>query len=414
MKILFLTQFFSPETGAASKRVYGLARQLVKLGHEVHVVTGMPNYPSGRIKDEYKKKIFCFEKIDGINVSRYYVYVSKKRNTLNRMLNYFSLVLSSLFFLLKRREIDIIITSSPPLFLGLTGVIMSKIKKIPHVFDIRDIWPEVAVEIGELKEGSKVYKIMKRIEKIIYKNSDILTVVTKGKKTNLIKNGVEANKIKLVSNGFDEEFLEIPINKDIAERYNLIGKFNFLYAGIIGIAQGIDIIIESAEKLKFNNEIQFVLVGNGVELERMKNLVREKKLSNVIFTGEQPHNNIRSFLHYSNVALVPLKSEALKDSVPTKLYEALGAGRPVILSASGDSVEVVKESRGGLVVKPGDIDSFVKAIEKLYKDKDFYEDCTINSKEYVIKNYSRTAIAKTLEKQLKLELDKSRDNSKNL
>jgi glycosyltransferase involved in cell wall biosynthesis len=158
MKILFLTQFFSPETGAASKRVYGLARQLVKLGHEVHVVTGMPNYPSGRIKDEYKKKIFCFEKIDGINVSRYYVYVSKKRNTLNRMLNYFSLVLSSLFFLLKRREIDIIITSSPPLFLGLTGVIMSKIKKIPHVFDIRDIWPEVAVEIGELKEGSKVYK----------------------------------------------------------------------------------------------------------------------------------------------------------------------------------------------------------------------------------------------------------------
>lgn len=414
MKILFLTQFFSPETGAASKRVYGLARQLVKLGHEVHVVTGMPNYPSGRIKDEYKKKIFCFEKIDGINVSRYYVYVSEKRNTLNRMLNYFSLVLSSLFFLLKRREIDIIITSSPPLFLGLTGVIMSKIKKIPHVFDIRDIWPEVAVEIGELKEGSKVYKIMKRIEKIIYKNSDILTVVTKGKKTNLIKNGVDANKIKLVSNGFDEEFLEIPINKDIAERYNLIGKFNFLYAGIIGIAQGIDIIIESAEKLKFNNEIQFVLVGNGVELERMKNLVREKKLSNVIFTGEQPHNNIRSFLHYSNVALVPLKSEALKDSVPTKLYEALGAGKPVILSASGDSVEVVKESRGGLVVKPGDIDSFVKAIEKLYKDKDFYKDCTINSKEYVIKNYSRTAIAKTLEKQLKLELDKSRDNSKNL
>jgi glycosyltransferase involved in cell wall biosynthesis len=218
----------------------------------------------------------------------------------------------------------------------------------------------------------------------------------------------------LVSNGFDEEFLEIPINKDIAERYNLIGKFNFLYAGIIGIAQGIDIIIESAEKLKFNNEIQFVLVGNGVELERMKNLVREKKLSNVIFTGEQPHNNIRSFLHYSNVALVPLKSEALKDSVPTKLYEALGAGKPVILSASGDSVEVVKESRGGLVVKPGDIDSFVKAIEKLYKDKDFYKDCTINSKDYVIKNYSRTAIAKTLEKQLKLELDKSRDNSKNL
>ncbi|MGW6384437.1 glycosyltransferase family 4 protein [Peribacillus butanolivorans] len=408
MKILFLTQFFSPETGAASKRVYGLARQLVKLGHEVHVVTGMPNYPTGRIKDEYKKKFFCFEEIDGIKVSRYYVYASNKRSTINRLLNYFSLVLSSLFFLFKRRQIDIIITSSPPLFLGISGVIMSKIKKIPHVFDIRDIWPDVAVEIGEIKENSKIYKMMKKIEKFIYENSDILTVVTNGKRANLIKNGVSPNKIKLISNGFDEEFLEIPINKEIADKYNLIGKFNLLYAGIIGIAQGIDIIIESAEKLKSNNEIQFVLVGNGVELERMKGLVKEKKLNNVIFTGEQPHVNIRSFLYYSSAALVPLKSEALKDSVPTKLYEALGAGKPVILCASGDSVEVVNESNGGLIVKPGDIDSFVESIEKLYKDTELYKACTINSKEYVIKNYSRKSIAKTLEKELELELKKSK------
>jgi len=404
MKILFLTQFFPPESGAASKRIHGLAKHLVSLGHEVYVVTGMPNYPTGKIKEEYRNKTFCFEEIDGIKVFRYYVYVSNKKNTLNRLLNYFSLVLSSLFFLFKRKKVDVVITSSPPLFLGIAGVIMSKFKKVPHVFDVRDIWPNVAVEIGEITEQSKIYKLMSKVERFIYKNSSVLTVVTKGKKETLIRNGVNRDKIRLISNGFDEEFLDFPIDQHIAESYGLSNKFNLLYAGIIGIAQGIDLIIKAAELLKPYSDIQFVLVGTGVELEKMKNLVKEKGLDNVVFAGEQPHINIRSFLHYSQVALVPLKSNALKDSVPTKLYEALGVGKPVILSASGDSEEVVKEAQGGLVVKPGDVNMLVKSIEKLYQDKNFYNYCIENSEKYIIDNYSRKSIARIFEKELKLLL----------
>ncbi|MDT3763938.1 glycosyltransferase family 4 protein [Priestia filamentosa] len=401
MKILFLTQFFPPETGAASKRIHGLARHLVNLGHEVYVVTGMPNYPSGKIKKEYQGKKFHFEEIDGIKVFRYYVYVSNKRNTLNRLFNYFSLVFSSLFFLFKRKKVDIIITSSPPLFLGISGVIMSKVKRIPHIFDVRDIWPNIAVEMGEISEQSKAYKLMSSIETYIYKNSSILTVVTKGKKETLVRKGIDKEKVRLISNGFDEEFLDFPINHQIAEEYGLLNKFNLLYAGIIGIAQGIDLIIQAAEILKPYSEIQFVLVGTGAELEKMKSLVKEKKLDNIVFTGEQPHINIRSFLYYSHVALVPLKSDALKDSVPTKLYEALGAGRPVILSASGDSEEVVKESKGGLVIKPGDVNMLVQSIEKLYKDKSFYNYCKESSRDYILSNYSRKSIAKTFEQELK-------------
>ena len=404
MKILFLTQFFPPESGAASKRIHGLAKHLVSLGHEVYVVTGMPNYPTGKIKEEYRNKTFCFEEIDGIKVFRYYVYVSNKKNTLNRLLNYFSLVLSSLFFLFKRKKVDVVITSSPPLFLGIAGVIMSKFKKVPHVFDVRDIWPNVAVEIGEITEQSKIYKLMRIVERFIYINSSMLTVVTKGKKETLIRNGVNRDKIRLISNGFDEEFLDFPIDQHIAESYGLSNKFNLLYAGIIGIAQGIDLIIKAAELLKPYSDIQFVLVGTGVELEKMKNLVKEKGLDNVVFAGEQPHINIRSFLHYSQVALVPLKSNALKDSVPTKLYEALGVGKPVILSASGDSEEVVKEAQGGLVVKPGDVNMLVKSIEKLYQDKNFYNYCIENSEKYIIDNYSRKSIARIFEKELKLLL----------
>ncbi|MEK4621799.1 MULTISPECIES: glycosyltransferase family 4 protein [Priestia] len=404
MKILFLTQFFPPESGAASKRIHGLAKHLVSLGHEVSVVTGMPNYPTGKIKEEYQNKTFCFEEIDGIKVFRYYVYVTNKKSTLNRLLNYFSLVVSSLFFLFKKKKVDVVITSSPPLFLGISGVIMSKLKKVPHVFDVRDIWPNVAVEIGEITKHSKTYKLMSLVEKFIYKNSSMLTVVTKGKKETLIRNGVEKKKITLISNGFDEEFLTFPIDQHIAEKYELSNKFNLLYAGIIGIAQGIDLIIEAAESLKSYSHIQFVLVGTGVELEKIKKLVKEKGLSNVVFAGEQPHINIRSFLHYSHISLVPLKSNALKDSVPTKLYEALGVGKPVILSASGDSEEVVKEAQGGLVVKPGDVNELVKAIKKLYEDEIFYNRCIEMSEKYIIDNYSRKSIAKILENELKLLL----------
>ncbi|MEH7609540.1 glycosyltransferase family 4 protein, partial [Priestia megaterium] len=285
-----------------------------------------------------------------------------------------------------------------------SGVIMSKLKKVPHVFDVRDIWPNVAVEIGEITKNSKTYKLMSLVEKFIYKNSSMLTVVTKGKKETLIRNGVEKKKITLISNGFDEEFLTFPIDQHIAGKYELSNKFNLLYAGIIGIAQGIDLIIEAAESLKSYSHIQFVLVGTGVELEKIKKLVKEKGLSNVVFAGEQPHINIRSFLHYSHISLVPLKSNALKDSVPTKLYEALGVGKPVILSASGDSEEVVKEAQGGLVVKPGDVNELVKAIKKLYEDEIFYNRCIEMSEKYIIDNYSRKSIAKILENELKLLL----------
>ncbi|MEH7475553.1 glycosyltransferase family 4 protein [Priestia megaterium] len=281
---------------------------------------------------------------------------------------------------------------------------MSKFKKVPHVFDVRDIWPNVAVEIGEITEQSKIYKLMRIVERFIYINSSMLTVVTKGKKDTLIRNGVKEDKIRLISNGFDEEFLDFPIDQHIAEKYGLSNKFNLLYAGIIGIAQGIDLIIKAAELLKPYSDIQFVLVGTGVELEKMKNLVKEKGLGNVVFAGEQPHINIRSFLHYSHVSLVPLKSKALKDSVPTKLYEALGVGKPVILSASGDSEEVVKEAQGGLVIKPGDVNELVKSIEKLYQDKKFYNYCIENSEKYIIDNYSRKSIARIFEKELKLLL----------
>ncbi len=411
MKILFISHYFPPETGAATKRIYGLAKHLVKFGHKVDVITGMPNYPNGEIQEKYRKKFFYFEEMSGINVYRHFVFVSKRKNTITRLLNYFSLVFSSLSFIFNRNQYDVIITSSPPLFLGISGVILSKIKKAPLVFDVRDIWPGVAAEIGEMSPDSRVYKVLEWLELFIYRNSTLITVVTNGKKEKLISRGLTESKVELISNGFDAEFLDYQIDDSVKHEYKTSNKFNILYAGIIGVAQGIDIIIKAAERLIEYKDIQFLLVGNGVELEKLKLLTQEKGLTNVVFTNEQPHERIRSFLNFSDVAVVPLKNTALKDSIPTKIYEALGAGVPVVLSASGESESVINRSNGGIITLPGDVDALVSAIMKLYSDKDFYRNCAENGQQYVLNNYSRGSIAKRLEARI-MDLTQNQDTRK--
>ncbi|MCM3068380.1 glycosyltransferase family 4 protein [Priestia flexa] len=411
MRILFISHYFPPETGAATKRIHGLAKHLVKFGHSVDVITGMPNYPNGEILKDYRKKFFYREQMSGINVYRYYVFVSKKKSTITRMLNYFSLVFSSLLSVFNRKQYDIIITSSPPLFLGISGVILSKFKKTPLIFDVRDIWPGVAAEIGEIETSSKAYKLMESLELFIYKNSRLITVVTKGKREKLIGRGLPEKKVKLISNGFDTEFLDYQIDTTVKDEYNTSNKFNILYAGIIGVAQGIDTIISVAEKLSDYKDIQFLLVGNGVEIEKLELLTKEKGLTNVTFTHGQPHERIRSFLEFSDIAVVPLKSAALSDSVPTKIYEALGAGVPVVLSASGESEVVINESGGGIVTRPGDIAALASAIMKFYSDKEFYKSCSENGQKHVLENYSRFSIAKKLEEEL-LTLIKNRSTGK--
>lgn len=396
MNILFISHFYPPESGAASKRISGLARNLKKLGHNVEVLTGFPSYPTGIKEPEYKGKFYMEDEIDGIKIYRYCVFSSPKRTKINRALNYFTFMLSSMFFVFKKKKYDVIIASSPPIFIGIPACFISSIKKVPLVFDIRDIWPDIAYEMGAIDKKSLVYRILDNLSNFIYKKSKMITVVTKGKKKKLITKGIEENKIKVISNGFDKEFLQNDIDVELIRKYNLEEKFTLLYAGLIGLAQGLGMIIDTAEMLQEYEDIQFLIIGDGPEKPKLEKDLLKRNIKNVVFIGLMPHEKIYTFLKYSKASIVPLINEKLQDSVPTKMLESLGAGCPVILSAKGESEKILLESQGGICIEPNDSNALREGILYLYKNQHIETNMGANGQEYVLSNYTRESIAKKL------------------
>ncbi|MFW5795331.1 MAG: glycosyltransferase family 4 protein [Bacillota bacterium] len=396
MKILFHTHYYLPETGPATKRISGLAENLKKNGHQIEVLTGFPSYPSGIKPDGYKKKLYMEEEINGIKIYRYYTYASPKVNLFNRLLNYFSFMISSLFFIFKRKKYDLIITSSPPLFTSLSAWPIAAVKKIPLVFDVRDIWPDVAEEIGQISNNGLQYKILDKMANFLYKKSDMITTVTNMKKEKLVSKGIANNKIKYISNGFDKSFLDNEIDQSIVKEFQLNEKFTLVYAGNVGLAQGIDVIINAAQKLKNYSNIQFLIIGDGLEKNELEEQAKELGLNNLKFLGLYPHKKILTFLEYSDASIIPLKNENLQDSVPSKLFESLGAGCPVILSAAGESAKIVNDSNGGLVVEPGNSEALKDAILKLFQNDELKSEFSQNGQDYVLGNFTREKIAKKL------------------
>jgi len=406
MRVLFLSHFFWPETGAASKRITGLAEQIAVQGHEVGVVTGMPNYPTGQVEVSYANKLWLYENYKNIKVYRSWIYASAKKGSLRRLLNYFSFVLSSLIHLPRLLgKYDVVVTSSPPLFLGISGVIYSRLLKLPLVFDIRDIWPEVAVEMGELKRKSVFYKLAKLLEEWIYKKASLISVVTEGKKNALVARGIEKEKIILISNGFDMEFLDFPVDKNLRKNLGLEDKFIVLYAGIIGKAQGLDIILTAAEKCD-DQRLHFLLVGEGVEKDKLIAIVEKKGLKNITFLSGQPHERILSFLKMADIALIPLKTSDLSDSIPSKLYEALGAGCPVILAAQGDSVKLLEQAQGGIAIEPNNGEKLYATLKDLLMGKYNLNYFGLKGSQHVLKLYTREKIAKNFFLQLETKIIK--------
>ncbi|HEX9060352.1 MAG TPA: glycosyltransferase family 4 protein [Clostridia bacterium] len=396
MKILFLTHFFIPEVGAATKRIYGLAKNLKNIGHDVEIIAGFPNYPSGIKPEGYRGKLYMEEEIDGLKVYRYYVYSSPKKKSYVRLLNYLSFTVSSCFFIFQKKKYDAIIVSSPPIFIGISGLIISAFKRIPLVYDVRDIWPDIALEMGEFSESSIVFKVMKTLADILYKKSRLITVVTNGKRDKLLSKGIDKNKVEIVTNGFDREFLSVPVNESLAYELNLKEGFNLVYTGVVGLAQGLDIIIEAASKLANYEDIRFFIIGDGFEKESLKLKAKDAGLTNIQFLGMLPHEKIITFLKHSGASIVPLKNSNLQDSVPTKMFEAMGAGCPVILSASGESAEILFKSRGGIVVETGNSDTLAEAILFLYRNPEKRDEMAKFGQEFVLNNYTRDKIAESL------------------
>lgn len=402
MKILFLTQYFPPEVGAPQNRIFEFAKQLKKMGHDITVLTAMPNYPKREVFEGYKGKVSFKEELDGIKVVRTWIYVSKKTGFMPRLMNYLSFTLSSVLFgAPKIEKQDVVITESPPLFLGYSGYLISKRKRAKFVFNVSDLWPESAVKLGVL-HNKILIKMSTWLEEFCYRKADLVTGQTKGIVKNIVDRGFDRNKVQLITNGVDCDFFK-PENRseDVRHKFNIDNKFAVCYAGIHGIAQGLEMIIKTANELKEYKDISFVFVGEGPEKEKLVWMAKELGLDNVQFFPMQPKSNMPGIVASMDAAIIPVKKlDLFKGALPSKMFETLASGVPIILSVEGEAEALIKEADAGICVEPENYLEVRDAVLKLYKDEGLRKRLGNNGRDYAMKNYSRYDITKKLEGML--------------
>lgn len=403
MKILILSRLFYPEIGANPRILTELAEDLVDLGHEVTVLTGFPNYPTGIIPDDYRGKILLRETYKNVEIIRTYIYASSPKNSFCRLLNTLSFTISSSITgrMLKPRNYDVVLTISPLLPEGIAAYLTSKFHKASLILSIQDLYPETTVALNVFSNNTMT-NLANRLVQYLYEKAAGIAVISRGFKQNLLQRGIPSENIDVIPNWVDIDFFSPEnTNHDIKKQYGLDNKFIVLFLGTIGLAQGCDVIIDSARILKAYNDIRFVFVGEGVDKERLQSRCTELGLTNVQFIPVQPRENVPAFLHAADTCLVCLKDRQLfRITIPCKTYEYMASGRPVIMAVAGEAAEIVQLAKCGICVEPENPEQLAEAVIELYRNPEIGVAYGENGRRYAQQNFSRFVLTKKMERMI--------------
>lgn len=396
MRITFLCQYFPPEMGAPSARTFEHARHWASLGHDVTVVTGFPNHPTGVIRPEYRGYFVKRENVEGIGLLRTWVYVAANKGFTKRVLNFLSFFFSSLILgaMLTRRP-DVVVGTSPQFFCAVAAYCLSVIKRAPFVFEVRDIWPQSAVELGALKNRLLI-RLLEAIENYLYRRAALIIPVAESTRQYLIGKGVPAEKIAVVPNGIDAKYLASAqaAPEELRDELGLAGKFIVSYIGTHGMSHALEIVLQAAKELERDPALHFLFVGEGAEKEKLKQFASELKLGNITFVNEQPRERLLSFYRASDVSVVPLKRLPIfKKVLPSKLFELMGAGCPVICSVEGEAAALVTAAEAGLCIEPENVAALVEAITRLRGDFGLRARMSEDGRAFVTARYLRSTLA---------------------
>lgn len=367
MRILFLTQWFEPEP---SFKGLLFAKELMRRGHQVSVLTGFPNYPGGKLYPGYRVRLWQRETIEGVNILRVPLYPSHDCSALGRVANYLSFALSaSTLGPLLVRNVDVAYVYHPPATLGLPAMAFRWLRGVPCVYDIQDMWPDTLMATG-MVSGGFIPSLVAWWCRQVYRAMDRLVVLSPGFKRLLTERGVPPEKIKVIYNWWDEpEPILAPAVLPADEKAMLVGRFNVIFAGNMGLAQGLDTLLEAARQLAFSHpSVQFVLIGGGLDSDRLKAAVVADGLTNVIFLPRRPPSAIGAVLAAADVLLVHLRDDPLfAVTIPSKTQAYLATGRPILMAVRGDAAELVRKAGAGLTCEPGDATQLAATVSKFVK-----------------------------------------------
>lgn len=395
LDILFLTQYFPPESNAPANRVYEFAKTWVEIGHRVQVLTGFPNHPRGVIHPGYRRKVFMREKMDGIEVMRTFTFAAANKGRIRRMVQFACFLVSAVVQgAFATKKCDLIVATSPQLLVALAGYLLSVLLRKPFVMEVRDIWPEAILAVGLMKPGPLI-TMLEKIERFLYRRAQAIVVVTEGFAEKIAAKGIPAEKIMVVPNAVDlRQFNVLEDKSEAKAEYDLGDKFLVSYVGTHGMAHNLSTVIEVAERLQNRADIHFLFVGDGAERERIKALAEEKGLRNVTLLGQQPRHLVPRFIGMSDVCLVPLRNTPLFHStIPSKIYEIFACGVPLIIGVDGEARRLVEKARGGVFVEPESVDQMEASILRLYLSAQLRAELGDNGHSFVRREYDRQRIA---------------------
>lgn len=401
MNLLYISQYFPPEMGAPSARGSELARHWARAGHQVSVLTGFPNHPTGVVPAEWRsrlRRLTYHEKVGHVDVYRTWLWPLPNGKAHERMRNYASFCLSAALRGMTMQRPDVIIASSPQLLVGLSGWWLAFTRQIPFVFEVRDLWPESLAAVGVGGENSLLHDALAAIAGFLYRSADRIVVVTPAFKDYLIHRWrVPAAKIEVVENGVETDLFAPDSVAAAGRRKELNAESRFLvcYIGTMGMAHGLEALLDAAASLQSKApHVLFLLVGEGSEKERIKSVAQCRGLANVQFLDQQPREKIPSFISASDLCLVLLKkSDVFKTVIPTKMLEFMSCARPVILGVEGQARQILEDAGAGLAIEPENADALAAAITQLDHNREQAKMLGEQGRAYILQNFSRASTA---------------------
>lgn len=396
MRILFLTHYFPPEVNAPASRTFEHCRAWAAAGHQVAVVTNVPNHPAGKVYPGYHNRLSQSEVVGGIAVYRLLTFLAPNRGVIRRSINYFFYLVMAVLAAPFLPRTDVVVSTSPQFFCGLAGYLVSRIKRVPWVLEVRDLWPASIIAVGAVNRSLKL-RWLQWLAQFAYRKADRIVCVTDSFRETIARDGIPAAKISVIKNGVDISFF----NPDRAPDWTAVpglaalkDKFVVSYVGTHGMAHGLDSVLEAAEILRGHPEIMFLLVGDGAERERLVRKREMMRLSNLLMLDQQPKDRMPAIWAATAVSLVVLRDEPLFETViPSKIFESMAMMKPVILGVRGESKALVEESGGGICVAPGNPQALARAIRRLHEDPALVQSLGRAGRQFVEQNFERNRLA---------------------
>lgn len=396
MHILFLTDNFPPEVNAPASRTFEHCQEWVRAGHQVTVITCAPNFPRGQVFDGYRNRLWQSEEMAGIRVIRVWSYITANEGFVKRILDYQSFMLSATLAAPFVREVDVVVGTSPQFFTVCAAYVVSRLKRIPFVFELRDLWPESIKAVGAMKESAAI-RALERLELFLYRKAARIVSVTHSFKKTLVARGVNGDKIVVVTNGVDmSRFKPMPKDAELVQALGLQGKFVAGYVGTNGLAHHLETLLDAAEMMRAEPDgarFHFVLLGDGARKQALKDDAARRGLDNVSFVDSVPKEQVARYWSLLDVSVIHLKKTELFTAViPSKLFECMGMGLPLLHGVAGESADIVREEGVGIVFEPENAGQLVAHLQTMRRDTQAYEGYREKCLE-AAKKYDRTTMA---------------------